>query len=102
MTVHCQPILGGIKNMDLIQKLIEIIFTFVFPLAVVLGFFSLVAFFYTERVILILRLRRKEHRKEIIKRYFARKKRMKAWHKTVQKNLERQVNPKTNPYPPRK
>jgi hypothetical protein len=68
-------------------QILQNITIYVVPALILLAFLFLCGFVMTERIIIILRLRRKEHRKEIIRRWKRQRRLQKAAYAKIKKQL---------------
>lgn len=75
--------------MNLLQRIGEAVMIYIIPAMLFLAFSTLVVFFITERIILIRRLGRREHRKEVIKRWRRMKKKRRMWQKKLRESIDR-------------
>jgi uncharacterized membrane protein YciS (DUF1049 family) len=69
------------------SQILQNITIYVVPALILLAFLFLCGFVMTERIIVILRLRRKEHRKEIIRRWKRQRRLQKAAYAKIKKQL---------------
>ena len=69
------------------SQILQNITIYVVPALILLAFLFLCGFVMTERIIVILRLRRKERRKEIIRRWKRQRRLQKAAYAKIKKQL---------------